>query len=70
MVALFADLRDGDAEGYFRYVDDILVIYKDDKTNIHRVLEDFNNLVPSIKFTLEKEQNNRMQGNQIYHKTI
>ena len=47
-------------EGYFRYVDDVLVIYKDDKTNIHRVLEDFNNLVPSIKFTLEKEQNNRI----------
>ena len=41
-------------EGYFRYVDDILVMYKDDKTNIHRVLEDFNNLVPSMKFTLEK----------------
>jgi len=48
------------AEGYFRYVDDILVIYKDDKTNIHRVLEDFNNLVPSIKFNLEKEQNNKI----------
>jgi len=47
-------------EGYFRYVDDILVIYKDNKTNIHRVLEDFNNLVPSMKFTLEKEQNNKI----------
>ena len=33
-------------EGYFRYVDDILVIYKGDKTNIHRVLEDFNNIAP------------------------
>ena len=31
--------------GFFRYVE-ILVIYKDDKTNIHRVLEDFNNLAP------------------------
>jgi len=38
-------------EGYFRYVDDILVMYKDDKTNIRRVLEDFNNLVLSMKFT-------------------
>jgi len=47
-------------EGYFRYVDDIRVMYKDDKTNIHRVLEDFNNLAPSMKFTLEKEQNNKI----------
>jgi len=41
-------------EGYFRYVDDIFVMKKGDKTNIHRLLEDFNNLVPSMKFTLEK----------------
>jgi hypothetical protein len=47
-------------ESYFRYVDDIRVMYKDDKTNIHRVLEGFNNLVPSMKFTLEKEQNNKI----------
>jgi hypothetical protein len=46
-------------EGYFRYVDNNLVMYKDNKTNIYRVLEDFNNLVPSMKFTLEKEQNNK-----------
>jgi len=38
-------------EGYFRYVDDIIVMYK---ANTHRVLEDFDNLVPSMKFTLEK----------------
>jgi len=37
--------------GYFRYVDDILVMYKDDKTNVPRMLEDFNNLVPNMKFT-------------------
>ena len=47
-------------ESYFRYVDDILVMYRDDKTNIHRVLGGFNNLVPSMKFTLEKEQNNKI----------
>jgi len=34
-------------EGYFRYVDDILVVYNDDNTNIYNVLEDFNNLAPS-----------------------
>jgi len=47
-------------DGYFRYVEDILVKYKDDKTNIHRMLEDFNNFIPTIKFTLEKEQNNKI----------
>jgi hypothetical protein len=41
-------------------MDDILVMYIDDKTNIYRVLEDFNNLVPSMKFTSEIEQNNKI----------
>jgi len=47
-------------EGYFMHVDDILKVYKEDKKNIHKLLEDFNNLVPSLKFTLEKEQNNQI----------
>jgi hypothetical protein len=47
-------------EGYLRYFDDILVMYREDKTNVHEMLEDFNNLVPTMKFTLEKEQNNRI----------
>ena len=33
------------------------MMYKDEKINIHRVLEDFNNLDPSMKFILQKEQN-------------
>ena len=47
-------------EGYFRYVDDILVVYNDDNTNIYNVIEDFNNLAPKLKFTLEEEQNNQI----------
>jgi hypothetical protein len=47
-------------EGCFRYVDDILLIYRDYKTNINRVLENFNNLVSSIECTVEKEQNNKI----------
>jgi hypothetical protein len=47
-------------EGYFRYVDDILIVYKDDGTNTHEVLDDFNSLIPSMKFTLEKEENNKI----------
>jgi hypothetical protein len=38
-------------EGYFRYVDDILVMHKEDNTNMYRMLDDFNNLAPTMKFT-------------------
>jgi len=47
-------------EGYFGYVDDVLIMYKEDNTNIHRLLDEFNNLAPSMKFTLENEQNSRI----------
>jgi hypothetical protein len=39
--------------GYFRYVDDILIVYNTDKTNIHDVLNSFNNTMPTINFTIE-----------------
>jgi len=44
--------------GYFRYVDDILIICSDSITNTHNVFNAFNNLTPNIKFTMEKETNN------------
>ena len=44
-------------EGYFRYVDDILIIYKESKTYIHNVLDAFNNTVPNQSFTLEEVEN-------------
>jgi len=47
-------------EGYFRYVDDTLVVHNNDNTNIYNVLEDFNNLTPKLKFTLDEEQNNQI----------
>jgi len=34
--------------GYFRYVDDILVIYNNVKSNIHEVLDDFNQITPKL----------------------
>jgi hypothetical protein len=46
--------------GYFRYVDDIPIMYKDDWTNTHDVFDDVNSLIPSIKFTLEREENNKI----------
>jgi len=40
-------------EGYFRYVDDILLVYEDNLTNTDEVLNLFNNITPGLIFTLE-----------------
>jgi hypothetical protein len=47
-------------QGYFRYVDDILIVYKETKTNIHNVLDAFNNTVPNLNFALKEEVNNKI----------
>jgi hypothetical protein len=44
--------------GHFRYVDDILIVYKQDLTNIQNVLTKFNSLTPNLNFTIEEEKNN------------
>jgi hypothetical protein len=44
--------------GYFRYVDDILIVYDDMTTDIDVTLDEFNNITDGIKFTIEREQNN------------
>jgi hypothetical protein len=36
-------------------VDDILIVYDQRRTNIEQT-EEFNNMQPTIKFTIEKEQ--------------
>jgi len=38
-------------EGYFRYVDDILIVYNEDNTNVDTLLDCFNNLNSKLKFT-------------------
>ena len=49
-----------EVEGYFIYINDILILYKEDQTNIHNVLDYFNSVTPNMKFTLEKEENNKI----------
>jgi len=44
--------------GYFRYVDDILIVYNKSHTNIHKVHKEFNNINNDIQFTIEEEINN------------
>ena len=40
--------------GYFRYVDDVLIIYKETITNIHEILNLFN-ISPTLTFTMERK---------------
>ena len=47
-------------EVYFRYVDDILIMYKEDQTNKDKMLDDFSMAIPNMKFALEKEENNKI----------
>jgi hypothetical protein len=45
---------------YFRYVDDILLIFNPNHTDIQVILTDFNSLQPKLHFTAEIEQNNTL----------
>jgi nucleoside-specific outer membrane channel protein Tsx len=40
---------------YYRYMDDILVVYNAQKTNIISTLEEFNAIHPKLKFTMEQQ---------------
>jgi len=42
---------------YFRYVDDILIIFHPNHSEIQSILADFNTLHPNLQFTAEMEEN-------------
>jgi hypothetical protein len=46
--------------GYFRYVDDILIIYDINKTHIDTMINEFNTFHPTINFTIENEESNKL----------
>lgn len=46
--------------GYFQYVDDILNVQNKTTTNIFDVFNIFNNLMPTMKFTIEEEIDNKI----------
>jgi hypothetical protein len=46
--------------GHFCYKDDILIIYSIDTTNFYDVLNIFNNVMPSMNFTIEEENDNKI----------
>jgi len=45
---------------YFRSVDDILIIYDANYTDIDNIQKDFNTLHPNMKLTAETETNNKL----------
>ena len=47
-------------EGYFTYVDDILIIYNKTQVDINEILILFNNLTPYLNFTLELEKDSKL----------
>jgi len=53
---IYSLLLNHKVEGYFRYVDDILIIYNEDNMNIYTLLNHFNNISPKLKFTIEKKE--------------
>jgi hypothetical protein len=55
-IHIYPNLRTGKIIAYYRYVDYILIIYDQRKTNMEQTLEEFNNTQRSIKFTIQKEQ--------------
>jgi len=45
---------------YLRYVDDILIIYDSNHSDVHSILDDFNTTHPKLKFTAEQEMNSQL----------
>jgi hypothetical protein len=45
---------------YLCYVDDILLIYDSHHTDTNNITNDFNKIHPNMKFTAEKESDNRI----------
>jgi hypothetical protein len=46
--------------GCFPYIDDILVVYKNGTTNIYDVLDIFNSIIPTMKFTMKAENETKI----------
>jgi len=52
---LYTILTENKILGYFRYVDDILIMYNEEDTDIEPLLNQFNNMIPTMHFSKEKE---------------
>jgi hypothetical protein len=57
---IFAILVNNNIHNYFRYVDDILLLYDVTVTDITTALEQFNNITSNVEFTIEHETNKQI----------
>ena len=53
-------LQKSKVEGYFRYVDDILIVYNENLTDTNEIHNRFNSISPDLNFTLELEQDDAL----------
>jgi hypothetical protein len=56
--AIYDILKHNNITGYFRYVDDILIVYDKTTTDTREAFNSFNKLMPTMKFTIENETDN------------
>ena len=58
---IFDILRSSKIEGYYRYVDYILKVYKKNHNDLEEVHELFNNVTTGIKFTLKQKKDKKLK---------
>jgi hypothetical protein len=59
--ALFDILIHCNILGYFRYVDDVLIVYNTSLTDIDTVLNSFNTAASPLQFTIEKKRHQHIK---------
>jgi len=57
---IFYILGNSRLEGCFSYVDDVLLIYNENLTDIEDILSSLNYLTPSLNVTMEQEKENKL----------
>ena len=57
---IFDILHRSRVEGYYRYVDDILIIYDENHTNKQEVQKSFNDVTTGLHFALEREEDQKI----------
>jgi len=59
---IFEILRNSKIEVYYTNIDDMLVIYNENCTNIEEFHKLFNTITPDLKFTLEQEKDKKLNS--------
>jgi len=59
-IKIYDILKNSRVVGYFRNVDDVLLIDNETLTDIADVISSFNDLTPSLNFTLERQIENKL----------